>query len=372
MLVTQNRKLEKSIVVFQKHGETARELSRENTEISIDQDNFGNSLILLRDKIKEIVYERTFRHKSEDVFYKFNGILRDHLQNKQRFYDLTLKLLMDCVGAETGVLHIAADNPDGKTVLKSQSCYAFDRKKFIRKELLPGEGPAGQAYLEAETVYLTDIPADYPKIGSATGRALPRNIVIIPLKYSKKVLAVVELAGFRIADSGDVSLAEQVGENIASALSSLHANERAAYLLRKSQTNEERLQAQAEELRQSLEELHATQEEMLRKQSELSEANRKSKKNSEEVERSRQELHEKAGQIARAETEIEEQKRSFVKLEKKLSATEIILKKAGEKHRIRVKNLEQKEKNLVEKERVLRAEIELLKKQIGENTEPEA
>ena len=63
-------------------------------------------------------------------------------------------------------IFITDQNESGNTVLKLVSCYAYDRKKFLEKEILVGEGLVGQVFMERKYIFLTRPLKDYIKITS--------------------------------------------------------------------------------------------------------------------------------------------------------------------------------------------------------------
>lgn len=72
-----------------------------------------------------------------------------------------------------------------------------------------GEGLAGQCALEQKKLLINSIPANYIQIGSGSGSAAPKTILLHPLTLKGKLVGVLELASFTLlTDKQDKILAE--------------------------------------------------------------------------------------------------------------------------------------------------------------------
>ena len=134
---------------------------------------------------------------------------------------------------------------------------------------MKGEGLAGQAWIEKDLLFITDIPDSYIEIASGLGKANPRNIIIAPLIFNSEVYGVIELASFNLFEQYQVDFIKRLSDSIASTISASRVNQRTKQLLQESQEKGQELQSREEEMRQNMEELQATQEEMRRKASEV-------------------------------------------------------------------------------------------------------
>jgi hypothetical protein len=154
---------------------------------------------------------------------------------------------------------------DGEqTHLKLESCYAFNRKKWIEKTIPIGCGAVGQAYLEGGSVLMTDLPPNYTTITSGLGDATPNCIVIIPMKNNEEIAAIAEFATFGIIKDYEIGFLEKAGEFLASTILNTTKAAKMKLLLDEAAEREVMMRERDEELRQNMEELQATQEQIER------------------------------------------------------------------------------------------------------------
>ncbi len=235
-----------------------------------DNDMLGNALIEMRDNLKKVADEDKKRNWATSGMAKFGEILRNYNDNFEKLADEIISNLVKYIGANQGALFIIENNAengqDEEEYMSMAAVYAWDKKKFLEKKIYRGEGLAGQAWIEGDTIYLTEVPEDYVSITSGLGEANPRSILIAPLKLNDEIHGVIEIASFREYDEFEIEFIEHVCESIASTISSVKVNERTQKLLEESTMMTEQMRAQEEEMRQNMEELQATQEKIQRDQ----------------------------------------------------------------------------------------------------------
>jgi signal transduction protein with GAF and PtsI domain len=230
--------------------------------IENDENNkhtLAGTLIKLKENLLQVEKDRQQRRWFNEGINKLSDIVRKHQDDKEQFYDQVLMFSLKYIGANQGGLFVF--NSESKSLFLKAS-YAYDRKKFLEKEIKIGEGMIGQVYLEKEPVHLRNIPDEYTYIQSGLGEAIPASIYILPLINNEEVIGIMELASFTHFEEKEISFLEKLAEIIASSLYVQLNNETTKALLERSQEQSEELRAQEEEMRQNTEELQATQEEM--------------------------------------------------------------------------------------------------------------
>lgn len=233
-------------------------------EISGEKDQLGLALTQMRDRLQKVSKEEKARSWANEGLAKFSEILRANDTDLSQLADEFIRQLIRYLNANQGVVFVLEEE-ESEQALNMVGCYAWGRKKFAEKKLKIGEGLAGQAALEKDTIYMTEIPADYVQITSGLGGANPRCVLIVPLIINEELQGVVELASFQQMEAHEIAFVQKVAENFAATLSSARTNARTQRLLDESMKMTENLRSQEEELRQNSEELQATQESLQEK-----------------------------------------------------------------------------------------------------------
>ncbi len=257
----------------------AREIGKGNLDAKFnllgEKDVLGISLLEMQKSLnhaQEIEIERKKEEEKQNWTTKgiatFGDILR---QNNDNLAELSYNIIKNLVGytkSIQGGIFILNDNDKENPVIEMTSCYAYDRRKFLQKRVMIGEGLVGRCFQEGKSIFMVDIPKDYISITSGLGKENPRCLLLVPLKINDDILGVIEMATFKVYEKYHIEFIEKVATSIASTISSVRINIRTAELLTKSQQQAEEMAAQEEEMRQNMEELQATQEEMERKRQE--------------------------------------------------------------------------------------------------------
>ena len=232
------------------------------------EDTEGQLLKALAEKQKQLVEEERRRSWVNEGIAQFSDILRVDGQSVE---DVSIKILthlIKYVGANQGGFFIAAES-DGKQTLELTACFAYNRAKYLKKTIEEGDGLLGQAMLEKNLIYRTEIPHEYTMITSGLGEATPTNLLIVPLIVDDNFCGAIELASFKMLEQYKIDFIQKVAESIASTIATVKASENAQILLSKSHLMAEELKAHEEDLKRNMEQLEVTQEQMEKNQAEL-------------------------------------------------------------------------------------------------------
>ncbi|WP_400245051.1 ATP-binding protein [Niallia sp. JL1B1071] len=202
--------------------------------------------------------------------------------------DYFISQITPAVGAQYGIFYLV--NKQGQSCyLEEIAQYAFHHQG--RSSIIQlGEGLVGQAAKENKSISLIDIPKEYIKIKSGSGEAEPKQVLIYPISYEGKVLAIVELASLQYFRPVQQSLLKEVVEYLGISIHGIFNRLEVKRLLEDEQRLTEELQSQSEELQAQQQELMAINEE-------LQAQYRVSEEKNAELENIGKELEEKAKQL---------------------------------------------------------------------------
>lgn len=276
-------------------------------------DRLTVALLEMRDKMNQVAESDRQRNWISEGLAKFANILREDKDRAvEAFtYDIVANLVK-YTNANQGGLFIVNDRHGESPSLELLSSYAYEKRKYIKKEIRKGEGLVGEVFQEGGTVYITDVPDNYVNITSGLGDANPRCILIVPLKLNDDIYGVVELASFYDFLPFQIDFVEKLGESIASTFASIKTSKRTEQLLSESVQLGEQMKTQEEEMRQNLEELVATRNEVERQnqtitkqKNELEKALDDEKRKRESVEKREETLRKNLEEIKQTQREMD-------------------------------------------------------------------
>jgi methyl-accepting chemotaxis protein len=245
----------------------ATEISRGNLKAQYqnhtEDDQLSRALLEMQKSLQEAAAREEQERFTNRGLATLNDILRTHQHDTQKLADLVVKEMVTYLGMNQGGLFLVEGEEDEK-YLQLAACFAYNRKKYQQRRIEIGEGLVGQAYLEKDISYLTDLPQGYTYITSGLGEATANCLLIVPIMNNDTVVGVMELASLQIIDPDRIGFVRRAAELIASSIQSAQVSKHTKQLVEDLQQQTEHMQAQEEEMRQNMEEISATHEEMER------------------------------------------------------------------------------------------------------------
>ena len=284
-----------------------------------NRESLAGELIAMRDQMKQVKEDDQRRLWNTEGLSRVAEITRKDQEDSQMLADHVISYLVKYLSANQGALYFLEEDSSEERHLSMIACYAYDKKKFAEKKIAIGQGLVGQTFVEAKTLHLTKIPANYVAITSGLGEATPSSLLIIPLKFNEQTVGAIELASFSFFQPYQIKFLEEVGEIIASSFATVQINAKTKMLLEQSQQQAEEMRAQEEEVRQNMEELQATQEQMQRRTQELENIKENLEQKQEEIEQVR------LVQQKRAEEQIKARNKMLAQAMEKAKQREIAL-----------------------------------------------
>jgi signal transduction histidine kinase/HAMP domain-containing protein/CheY-like chemotaxis protein len=269
-------------------GDLTRSITVEaEGEVDALKDNINAMVQSLREKTK--AYEQQVWLQTS--LARIAGLMQGH-RDLATVADLIMDELVPLVGAQHGTFFLA-DATDGELKLRLLAGYGLLADKDSSAQFRLGQSLIGHAAKTRKPILVKDAPADYVKISSGLGEAVPINLIVMPIVFEGQVLGVIEAASFSAFTQVHQDFLEQLMETIGVNVNALMANARTDALLEESRRLAAELQARQEELQQSNADLGD-------KAAQLARQNRDIEFKNVEIEQARQEIEERASQLALA------------------------------------------------------------------------
>jgi HAMP domain-containing protein/CheY-like chemotaxis protein/signal transduction histidine kinase len=202
---------------------------------------------------------------------------------------MLLSELAPLVNAQQGVIYQMEGEETGNMALLS--AFADSADEAHPDHLHVGHGLVGQCAGEKRRMLITDVPSHAIPIRSGLFKAVPRNIIVLPVLFEDRVKAVIELASLSAFTASHLAFLEQLTASIGIVLNSIEATMQTEGLLKQSQQLAAELQTQQTELQQ-------TNEQLAQKAQQLAEQNVEVERKNQEIEQARRAVEEKAKELA--------------------------------------------------------------------------
>jgi len=216
----------------------------------------------------------------ENGISEINHIIRE-LQDKTQVSNQLLSYLVRYLDCHLGALYWLDENG-----LKPYATYALEKQLTKLKTIAPGEGLVGQVALDKKPLHITKLPNNYYEISSSYAEVKPQSLIIYPIIYNEKVIAIIELAWLAETPDKSLTFLEMAGEVLAVSFININQNENVLTMLKESQVQSEELQTQQEELRVTNEALSVKTEAIKNQQTILENTNQEMEKKATALEES--------------------------------------------------------------------------------------
>lgn len=211
------------------------------------------------------------------------------VEDNRHLADLFLTKLAYRLNIPYGALYLRVEKGMDDRLVKV-AAFAAGGGDVGKSEFCMGEGLVGQCAKEGEVLQFNQLPAGYIKIESGLGDAVPGSLLLAPVLYRDRVLAVIELAAIHAFSAVQEEYIRRVLETFGAALNSTSNSMEINRLYEEAQQFNIDLQNQSEEIQVQSEELQTVNEELAKQ---IALANLKS----EEAERAKDNIESYARQL---------------------------------------------------------------------------
>lgn len=200
------------------------------------------------------------------------------------------------IGASYGVFYYRRGVGE-QLRLDKLAAYASSGDEKAKSSFRLGEGLVGQC-AQDKRPFLLNQPEQYnASITTGLTELQPRSVLVIPMEFENKVIAVIEFASLDPFLAQHLKLLEAIEEHFGVAIDNVAGRMEVERLLGESQAMTEELQAQTEELQAQSEELQMQQEEMRMTTEHLEEQNLYAEQKTKELEQAKAELEDYAEKL---------------------------------------------------------------------------
>lgn len=170
------------------------------------------TVIVYKEKSEAQVAEEKTTAEANRTLDALNSKAITSKDNKTILVD-ALNLLAKELEAVSGACYFPGESDEQRYVeLHSGFALPVSEADVLRFNL--GEGIVGQVAKSGSVIYLDEIPEGYFQAMSGLGQALPKFVLVLPVKKGTEVKAVVEVATFKTIGQRERQAAEKFANEI--------------------------------------------------------------------------------------------------------------------------------------------------------------
>jgi signal transduction histidine kinase/HAMP domain-containing protein len=277
-------------------GDLTRSISVEaEGEVAELKDNINAMVRSLRETTKAY----TDQDWLQTSLARISGLMQGH-RDLTTVAELIMNELIPLVGAQHGTFFLAEGTDADDDRLKLIAGYGLRADMEAPSQVRLGQSLIGQVAKTRKPIVLAEVPANYVRISSGIGEAVPLNLIVLPIVFEDQVLGVIEAGSFFPFTKVHRDFLEQLMETIGINVNTILANSRTDALLAESQRLAAELQARSSELQIRQDELQHSNADLEDKAAQLARQNRDIELKNEQIEQARQEIEERARQLDQA------------------------------------------------------------------------
>ncbi len=230
-------------------------------------------------------------------------------QDLQSLSDKIIRFVATYTGSEAGAFYLTGSGG----LLHLQSSFALSGMNE-RRQIRPGDGPAGEAVKSNMVIHLKEIPAGTHTIDHAAGKITPGSLIALPVLFDEQPFGVIELSSIKQFSANALTFLESITRQVGIVINSTQNRIRIQQMLEETQAQSEELQAQHSELEHmnteleaqsqnlqaSEEELRVQQEELLQANQELEERTHMLEERNEIIAQRNEDIQQKAAELAQS------------------------------------------------------------------------
>jgi PAS domain S-box-containing protein len=202
-------------------------------------------ILQLKDNINTMIanLRLTAEHNAEQDWLKTNLAKFASMLQGQRDLSSVARLLLSeltpLVDAQLGAIY-RVETEEGVPYLKVLAAYADDDGRLYCERIPLGGGLIAQCAVDKRRLLITEMPAYVAPVRFSTFKAVPQNVIVLPILFENQVKAVIELASVSAFTKLQMTFLEQLTASVGIVFNSVEAAMRTEGLLKRLHDSEDR------------------------------------------------------------------------------------------------------------------------------------